>query len=168
MSLNLSSASLRELVSLTEKREKLVGELSAIEAQIAAALGGVSSSSEKPSSPRGGRVGKTPASKPARKRGKRGALQQLVLAGLKEAGQAGIAVKHLAAKLGIKPANIHVWLHTTGKKNGLVKALGKGVYRLEESLGVEAPKIEAPKPKVSRKTRKDPLGKRRQRPERKL
>ncbi|TXI88008.1 MAG: hypothetical protein E6Q40_04205 [Cupriavidus sp.] len=152
MSLNLSSTSLRALISLTEKREKLLGELSAIEVKISSALDGTSVGSVKPSR-RGGEVGNTRTAKPA-KRGKRGAIKEMILAGLKEAGEAGIAVKHLAAKLAIKPQNIHVWLHTTGKKSGLVKALGKGVYRLEESLGLDTPKVEAPKPVVTAKVRK--------------
>lgn len=149
MSLNLSSASLRELVTLTEKREKLTNELSAIEAQIAAAIGGTS--------PKNGRkVESKRAVKAQKKRGKRGAVKELVLAALKEAGEAGIAVKHLAAKLAIKPQNLHVWFHTTGKKSGLVEAAGKGVYRLKQAVGVETPAsiVKAPKPAVSRKTRK--------------
>lgn len=155
MSLNLSSATLRELVTLTEKREKLTSELSAVEAQIAATLGGAAPRTGKSGvrkTRRGGELGNGRPVKP-KKRGKRGAVKELILAGLREAGEAGIAVKHLAAKLAIKPQNIHVWLHTTGKKSGLVKALGKGVYRLEESFGVATPKIEPPKPK-GRKRRK--------------
>lgn len=157
MSLNLSSASLRSLVSLTEKREKLLGELSAVEAKISAALDGASIGSAKPTARRGEKVGNIRSAKPAKrgsKRGKRGAVKELILAGLKEAGDAGIAVKHLAAKLAIKPQNLHVWFHTTGKKSGLVKALGKGVYRLEESLNMETPKIKAPKPKVIQRVSK--------------
>ncbi|MBN8711188.1 MAG: hypothetical protein BGO12_16895 [Verrucomicrobia bacterium 61-8] len=153
MSLDLSSASLRALISLTEKREKLLGELSAIEAKISSALDGTSVGSVKPSR-RGGEVGNTRSAKLAkqvRKRGKRGAIKELVLAGLKEAGEAGIAVKHLAAKLAIKPQNLHVWFHTTGKKSGLVEAAGKGIYRLKESVGVETPSsiVEVPKPKAT-------------------
>lgn len=147
MNLNLSSASLRSLIALTEKREKLTAELTSVEKQIAAAIDGNTTASPAP------RIQKSQA-RPVKSRGKRVAVKELILAGLKEAGDAGIAVKHLAAKLGIKPQNIHVWLHTTGKKSGLVKALGKGVYRLEESLGVEAPKIEAPKPKATKSTTK--------------
>lgn len=156
MSLNLSSASLRALIPLTEKREKLLGELSAVEAKISAALG-TTVASAKPTTRRGGEVGNTRSAKPAKrgsKRGKRGAVKELILAGLKEAGEAGIAVKHLAAKLAIKPQNLHVWFHTTGKKSGLVKALGKGVYRLEESLNMETPKIKAPKPEVIQRVSK--------------
>lgn len=76
---------------------------------------------------------------------------------MKEDGDADIAVKHLAAKLAVKPQNIHVWLHTTGKKSGLTEALGKGVYRLKTSLGVEADQkaLEAPKPIAANPHRKD-------------
>lgn len=164
MSLNLSTASLRSILSFSEKRDALLAELQKVEAEISKALGGgvaakaatlghetghgrmAGSSSPKVSAKR--KTG------PA-KRGKRGAVKELILAGLKEAGEAGIAVKHLAAKIGIKSQNIHVWLHTTGKKGGFVKALGKGVYRLEETLGVKAPQIEAPRPKqTAKKVRK--------------
>ena len=135
MSLNLSSASLRSLISLTEKREKLLAELSAVEHQISSAFNETLAGSGKSGRRRVKSVRNAGAPKPAEagaKKGKRGAVKELILAGLKEAGEAGIAVKHLAAKLAIKPQNLHVWLHTTGKKSGLVKALGKGVYRLEE------------------------------------
>lgn len=145
MSLNISTASLRSLIALTEKREKLTAELASVENQIAAAIGGGASTNPAPKVRKG-------RAKAVKKRGKRGAVKELILAGLKEAGEAGIAVKHLAAKIGIKPQNIHVWLHTTGKKSGLIKALGKGVYGLEESLAVESAKIEAPKPKAKRKS----------------
>ena len=140
MSLNLSTASLRSLIALAEKREKLTDELASIEKQIVAAIGGNATVSPAP------RIQKSQV-RSIKRRGKRGAVKEMILAGLKEAGEAGIAVKHLAAKLGIKPQNIHVWLHTTGKKSGVIKALGKGVYRLEEAIGVEAPKIGAPKPR---------------------
>jgi hypothetical protein len=148
MSLNLSSAALRNLVTLAEKRERLTSELSAIEAQIAATLGGTPIAKVKVKTER--------AAKAPKKRGKRGAVKELILAGLKEAGEAGIAVKHLAAKLALKPQNLHVWFHTTGKKSGLVEAAGKGIYRLKQAIGVEAPKIEVPKPAATRKTRKSP------------
>ena len=86
------------------------------------------------------------------------------MAGLKEAGEAGIAVRHLAAKLAIKPQNLHVWLHTTGKKSGLIEAAGKGVYRLKQAVGVESPNsiVEVPKPKATTKVAKKARKKKRQ------
>lgn len=170
MSLNLSTASLRSLLALAQKREAIVAEIEKIDGQISKVLGDEGGGSFVGNGRitslghvvgNGRKKARTVSTKSGRKsarRGKRGAVKELILAGLKEAGEAGIAVKHLAAKLGIKPQNIHVWLHTTGKKTGLVKALGKGVYRLEESIGVETPSslLEAPKPKVSRKISRKP------------
>jgi len=140
------------LVPLTEKREKLLEKLSAIEAQISSALNG---GTAKATARRGGSGGKIRSAKPVKQSGnggKRGAVKELILAGLKEAGEAGIAVKHLAAKLAIKPQNLHVWLHTTGKKSGLIEAVGKGVYRLKQAVGVETSEsiVEVPKPKLPR------------------
>ncbi|CAN5359497.1 hypothetical protein BH09VER1_BH09VER1_53090 [soil metagenome] len=142
MSFDLSSAVIRALIPLVEKREKLAAELAAVEQQIAAAYDG---------SPAASKGRKVVASKTrTAPKVKRGAVKELILAGLREAGEAGIAVKHLAAKLGLKPQNIHVWLHTTGKKTGLIKAVSKGIYRLEEAVGVATLKsaLSAPKPKV--------------------
>lgn len=155
MSLNISTESLRSLIALVEKREKLTAELEAIEKQIVAAIGGQTPVVKTVSSRkiRGGELGNARSVKVPKKRGKRGAIKELILAGLKEAGDAGIAVRHLAAKLGIKPGSVHVWFGTTGKKSGLTEALGKGVYRLKESIGAETPQslLKAPKPKATRK-----------------
>lgn len=159
MSLNLSTDSLRSILSLSEKRDALLAELQKVETEISKALGSgtVAKASTLSHKTGNGRAAATTGGKKiSPKRGKRGAVKELILAGLKEAGEAGIAVKHLAAKLAIKPQNIHVWLHTTGKKSGLVEAAGKGVYRLKQAVGVEAPRsiVEVPKPKVAEKTRK--------------
>lgn len=120
--MSLSSASLRSLLSLTEKREKLLGELSAVESQISSALNGAPAKAIARHEGSGGKIRSAKPAKRGGKRGKRGAVKELILAGFKEAGEAGIAVKHLAAKLAIKPQNLHVWLHTTGKKSGLIEA----------------------------------------------
>ena len=163
MSLNLSTDSLRSILSLSEKRDALLAELQKVETEISRALGSgtvakASTLSHKTGNGRAAAASPKAAGgkKASPKRGKRGAVKELILAGLKEAGEAGIAVKHLAAKLAIKPQNLHVWFHTTGKKSGLIEAAGKGVYRLKQAVGVEAPRsiVEVPKPKVARKTRK--------------
>jgi len=163
MSLNLSTASLRSILVLAEKREGLVAEIEKIDGQISKSLGdGLIGNGRVTTGHLVGNGRKTSrsvsvkATRKTVKRGKRGAVKELILAGLKEAGEAGIAVKHLAAKLAIKPQNIHVWIHTTGKKNGLIEAVGKGVYRLKQSIGVETltELLKAPKPKVTRKAPK--------------
>jgi hypothetical protein len=145
MSFDLSSAAIRALIPLVEKREKLARELEAVDQRIAVAYDGSPAASKD----RKVLVSKTTTA-PKVKRGKRGAVKELILAGLREAGEAGIAVKHLAAKLGIKPQNIHVWLHTTGKKTGLIKTVSKGIYALKKPLAWPRPK--APSPLRSQKS----------------
>jgi len=102
----ISSSSLKKLISLVEKRDRLQTELLRLEKQISAALGGKG-------------VGPTPplkvASHGGAKRGKRGALKSGVLDALKAAGKQGISVKALSSKLGVKNQNLHVWFNTTGK-----------------------------------------------------
>lgn len=105
MTLNVSSESLRSILKLAEKRESLAAELARIEGQIAQALGGVPDITKAGHDTGHGRKVKRAT---GRKRGKRGAVKEAILAGLREAGKAGIAVKHLASKLAIKPQNIHV------------------------------------------------------------
>lgn len=171
MSLAFSNASLRAVLQLSEKRDTLILQLQKIDTEISNVLRGGSTLKNSPvptkdtvgNARKGDRKAKmlpqaaVPVAKKRKvtKRGRRGGVKELILAGLKEAGKAGIAVKHLAVKLGLKPKNIHVWIHTTGKKHGLIEALGKGVYRLEESMGVETAdsKFQAPKPKIARKAR---------------
>jgi len=159
MSLNLSTDTLRSILSLSEKRDALLAELQNVETEISKVLGGgVAAKAATLGHETGhGRTaaGSSPKVPTARrsepaKRGKRGAVKELILAGLKEAGEAGIAVRHLAAKLGIKPGSVHVWFGTTGKKSGLTEALGKGVYRLKESIGeTPQPSLKAPRPKMT-------------------
>ena len=138
---NLSTAGLEKLIALVKKRETLQAELAAIELELTAALGGGSAPAAKAPKTRKVRgkgkkakaapvakeapkaAAPAPAAKPAPvKKGKRGALKESVLAALKAAGPAGIAVKDLSAKLGVKNQNLHVWFSTTGKT---VKGLKK-------------------------------------------
>ena len=132
MSLNLSSAALRSLVSLTEKREKLLVEVSSIEKQISAALDGVSASSAKPSLRQDG--DKTRLAQRTKQGGKRGKTKELILDALKEVGTKGSSAKDLSAKTGLKIPNIYVWFATTGKN--LVEKASPGIYRLKESEAV--------------------------------
>ena len=137
---NLSSAGLRQLISLVEKRDALKAELTKIEKALSDAVSGGAA----PAAPkvqagrRKGRKAKVKATKaapaqaakvsapkaPARsgKKGKRGALKASILEALKAAGPAGLGAKDLSTKLGVKNQNIHVWFSTTGKA---VKGLKK-------------------------------------------
>jgi predicted transcriptional regulator of viral defense system len=63
--------------------------------------------------------------------GRRGALKARILAALRTAGDKGVAVKELSAKLGVKNQNVHVWFSSTGKKLGTIQRVGAGRYRLK-------------------------------------
>lgn len=122
MSQNITSASLRSLLSLAERRERLQEELNAITAKISAIYSGNLKSDS-------GRKAVTPTKK-AGKQGRRGAVKDSVIAALKEAGEKGIGVKELSLKLGIKNSNLHVWFATTGKAIKGLKKVGPGQYAL--------------------------------------
>lgn len=118
--LDIAPSNLRAIVSLAEKREKLLAEVGQIENQIRSLEGGkaVAKSAKAPK-----------ASKAKRPTGKRGALKDAILAELEAAGKAGVSVKDIAPKLGVKSQNIHVWFASTGKKLG-IKRVGPGRYSL--------------------------------------
>lgn len=137
---NLSSAGLRQLISLVEKRDALTAELAKIEKALSEAVsGGVPAAAPKAKAAgKGRKARKVSAAKPAAapaakapvvkaparpaKKGKRGALKASILEALKAAGPAGLGAKELSTKLGVKNQNIHVWFSTTGKA---VKGLKK-------------------------------------------
>lgn len=62
----------------------------------------------------------------------RGELAARIVAALQEAGKAGITVRELSEKLGVKNyKNLFIWFSTTGKKNKAIKKVGKARYALE-------------------------------------
>ena len=141
MSSTLSIKTLRTLISLTETVQSQLAE---VEATIGKLIEAADSETrgEKPTSAKRGRK---PATKPVvtskaptAERAKRGGLQEVVLSGLQDAGDAGISVKDLAAKFGLNPSNLHVWLGTAGKKLPIEKA-GRGLYRLSSGVVAKTP-----------------------------
>lgn len=61
----------------------------------------------------------------------RGALAARIVAALQESGEAGMKVRDIAEKLGVKVKNLFIWFATTGKKNTSIKKIGESLYRLE-------------------------------------
>ena len=138
---------LNELVSLEARRAELYSELqrlpgSSIDHRSArAALAGAqaegSGAQHKETS--GGARGRarsgasaSHAIKPGKRAG-RGALKEVLFSELQAAGRSGVIVKDLAAKLGIKPVNIHAWFHAAVKRYPQVKKVSGGHYRLDGS-----------------------------------
>lgn len=61
---------------------------------------------------------------------KRGELSKRILGELTAAGQKGVNVKDLSAKIGAPYKNIYIWFATTGKKNKGIKKIAPATYRL--------------------------------------
>jgi hypothetical protein len=125
--MNITVESLKSLMGLAQRKDKLNKEIAKVEAQLAALLGG--QAAPKAGKPAKKAATKKAAAKKAPRKGKRGSVGKKVLAALESAGPAGVKVADLAKSLGLKNANLHVWFATTGKKH--TKKVGRGHYRLK-------------------------------------
>lgn len=61
---------------------------------------------------------------------KRGDMKGKILKALKDAGAKGVSVKDISTALKVKPANVHSWFQTTGKKMPGIKKIGKALYTI--------------------------------------
>ena len=134
----ITTSTLEALVKLTKKRDAILADLKRVEASMASLYSGGKSepSVTRRRKGKGGRrsvVAEVRAAKASGEPagGRRGALKARILAALKAAGDKGVAVKELSAKLGVKNQNVHVWFSSTGKKLGTIQRVGAGRYRLK-------------------------------------
>lgn len=117
---NITTASIRQLTKIVERKDQLVQEIAEIEAQMAAVLSGQPA----PKTPKGS----VKKAEPKVRRGKRGSVAKSIIAALEAAGSEGVQVTDLAQQLGIKGANLHAWFAATGKKHA--ERIGRGRYRI--------------------------------------
>jgi len=135
---SFTSASLKSLSKLIDKKESLASEIAKIEAEISSFLTGkpVKATTKRRGRPskKAAAVKKSVPAKKAPKAGKkrvvRGGLGAKILKALDTAGDAGVKVADLAKSLKVNGTNLHVWFATTGKKNPAIKKAGKGHYQL--------------------------------------
>ena len=81
--------------------------------------------------PKAAKVKPAKVAKPAKASKRSGKLKDQILAQLKEAGNAGITIKDLSAKLNAKYRNVYIWFVTTGKRIAGIKRIAPATYRLE-------------------------------------
>ncbi len=84
---------------------------------------------------------------PTSTKSQHGGLKREVLDLMVKAGPSGITVKEISSYLNTKPANIHAWFHSTGKKISQISKIGEARYALTGELPPE------PEPKVKPKAR---------------
>lgn len=133
----LTSTDGKEITKLLEEKESLLAQVSEIDSQLDAFTTGSTPAPKRAAAPAPAKK-KAPAASsaprrrkaaaPAPARGRRGALKEAMIKSLKSAGSDGISVKDLAKKLNQKPANIHAWFHSTGKKMDEVQKVGPATY----------------------------------------
>ena len=154
---HITSDSLRSLLSLTDKKEQLIKAIADVENQIVRTLKGAATTTKE--------VAKavTPFKKArkAKKSGKAkasksGGLKERILGVLQAAGDEGLRVKDIAAKLASNPANISVWFSTTGKK--ITTKLAPGLYAAKgDAKSAPARKAAKPAKKVIKAKKKSGL-----------
>jgi hypothetical protein len=114
---DLTSTQLEKLVGLIHEKEALQAKITQIDLSLQALEAGEM------------KVGKPVVAKRGPKPGRRAApLKDALLAKLQPAGKEGIAVKDLAAKLGVKPTSVSIWFYTTGKKIKGIKRVGRARF----------------------------------------
>lgn len=164
----INSQSLLHLINLTEKKEELIQILNQIDAEIISVLkGGVfvgvvtearpaivspAPALNKPvaAAPVKAEAPTKPAKKAKKaKSRKSGGLKDRILTLLESAGDQGLRVKDIAAKLGAKAANISVWFSTTGKK--ITTKLEPGRYAVKGSAVAAKPATGFLKPAAPKK-----------------
>ncbi len=111
----------QQLDGIQEQMSALRDQLFSQETSPAAALTSSRPTPQKPVARRAGRAG-------------RGAMKERIVAALEAAGQSGIYVKELAARLGTKPVNVHSWFHSAMKRYSAITKITGGHYRLDGKL----------------------------------
>ena len=142
---NITSAELRQLISIVERKERLQEELREIESKLSTHLSPrpTTRATRTPRRTRKSRAvrvnkqslevktpkadGQQAESEPGQRRG---ALKESILAALQKEGKVGLAIKDLSTALGVKAQNLHVWFSSTGRKvKGITKvSAGRWAY----------------------------------------
>jgi len=133
---------LREMLALEERRARLHLDLAGVIAQMSA----LKDQLFEDVNVRVGRITREISgtrSGGSRRKARRGALKEKIMAALEAAGNAGVHVKDLAAELATKPVNIHSWFHSTSKRNPSIRKISGGHYRLD-SKGSASPQSSSP------------------------
>ncbi len=122
---DISSATLRKMVKLSERKEALMSEIQELDRQMTALEG---EADEAKRIPRKGLIrSKTRGNSGTRMQ--RGALKAKILSALRAAGTRGMTIRQLSEKAGVKPANLYVWFNGTGRRTAGLKKMGPAQYR---------------------------------------
>jgi hypothetical protein len=122
--LDISSATLRKMVKLSERKEALMSQIQELDRQMIA-LQEPGTVESRPTVHFQRAVG----IRPAKPRTQRGALKEKIVGALRAAGAGGMTIQEMSTKLKVKPANLYVWFNGTGRKTKGVKKIGPAKYK---------------------------------------
>lgn len=119
----LTSADLKRLAELLEQKESLQAQLEKVTAALDQFESGkpVTSVKGRPGGKAAQPAGKT-------KRAARGAVKAAIMDLIQAAGESGVTVKDIAAKLGVSYNRVFTWFYNTGSKIKEIKKAGPGRY----------------------------------------
>lgn len=126
MLIDISSATLRKMVKLSERKEALMSQIQELDRQMAALQQPPGEPPEAKSRAR--TFTSSSGTKRSRTRTPRGELKAKIIGALRAAGRSGATIQELSEKLKVKPANLYVWFNGTGRKTRGVKKLGPARY----------------------------------------
>jgi hypothetical protein len=126
----IPSATLRQLVKLSERKEALMAQIQEIDREMVRLQSRFGVPSRNPALRAPVTVSRAGSRLTRGKRAKRGALKEKILRALRVAGSKGATIHELSDKLGIRNANLYVWFNGTGKNVPGLKKIGTAKYRL--------------------------------------
>jgi hypothetical protein len=126
----IPSATLRQLVKLSQRKEALMAQIQEIDREMVRLQSRFGVPSRNPALRAPVTVSRTRSRLTRGKRAKRGALKEKILRALRVAGSKGVTIHELSDKLGIRNANLYVWFNGTGKNVPGLKKIGTAKYRL--------------------------------------
>jgi transposase-like protein len=141
----VTSADLKQIAKLLEQKETLQAQIASIDSELGRFDAG------QPAVPAKGKPGRKPAraakAKPAKvKRAARGSVKAAIIELVKGAGESGITVKDIAAKLGTGYNRVFTWFYNTGSQIKAIKKAGPGRYAWVEGAARVIRPSPAPKP----------------------
>jgi len=126
---NIPSATLKQLVRLSERKEGLLAQIQEIDREMMRVQDRFGIPVREGDQRAPVTVSRS-RSGPFRPRTKRGVLKEKIIRALRGAGQKGATIAELSKKLKVPNANLYVWFNGTGRNVRGIKKIGVAKYQL--------------------------------------
>ena len=127
---SIPSATLRQLVKLSQRKEALMAQIQNIDREMVRVQSKFGIPSRNPALRAPVTVSRRTGRPKSTRRAKRGALKEKILRALRAAGSKGATIQELSSKLRVRTANLYVWFNGTGRNVPGLKKIGAAKYRL--------------------------------------